>query len=147
MNGAFTAGGKVIDVPAHPLSRILKSPGLRRAIYEGRTVMCSPYTPDSPFSVGNAMGRDKLIYALSDVTVAVAADQGSGGTWSGATEAMKGRYCRVAVWRDPGEGPGNEALADMGATPITDVSPLRDVLDSPRSENEESPRAEQAALF
>ncbi len=109
--------------------------------------MCSPYTPDSPFSVGKAMGRNKLIYALSDVTVAVAADQGSGDTWSGATEAMKGRYCRVAVWRGPNEGPGNEALAEMGATPITDVSQLRNVLDSPRSENEESPRAEQAALL
>ena len=31
-----------------------------------------------------AMGHNKLIYALSDVTVAVAADNGSGGTWSGA---------------------------------------------------------------
>ena len=147
MNAAFTAGGKVIGVPAHPLLGVLRSRGIRRAVYEGRTVMCSPYAPDSGFSVGKAMGRNKLIYALSDVTVAVAADKGSGGTWSGATEAMKGRYCRVAVWRGPGEGPGNEALADMGATPITDVSQLRGILDSPRSESEESPQAEQVALF
>ena len=147
MNAAFTAGGNVIAVPAHALSRTLKSRDLRRAIYDDRTVICTPYAPNSPFSVGRALGRNKLIYGLSDVTVAVAADKGSGGTWSGATEAMKGRYCRVAVWRALGEGPGNEALADMGATPITDVSQLRDILDSPRSENEESSSAEQAALF
>ncbi|MCY4370289.1 MAG: DNA-processing protein DprA [bacterium] len=147
MNAAFESGGDVIGSPAHSLSRTLRSPGVRRAVYEGRTVICTPYAPDSGFSVGKAMGRNKLIYALSDVTVAVAADKGSGGTWSGATEAMKGRYCRVAVWRGNGEGPGNEALADMGATPITDVSQLRGILDSPRSESEESPQAEQVALF
>ena len=147
MNATFTSGGNVIGVPAHALSRTLRSRGVRRAIYEDRTVMCTPYAPNSPFSVGKAMGRNKLIYALSDVTVAVAADKGSGGTWSGATEAMKGRYCRVAVWRGPSEGPGNEALADMGAIPITDVSQLRRILDSPQSKNEDGTRAEQSALF
>ncbi len=147
MNAAFTAGGNVIGVPANSLARTLKSPGVRRAVYDGRTVMCTPYAPDSGFSVGKAMGRNKLIYALSDVTVAVAADQGSGGTWSGATEAMKGRYCRVAVWRGPGEGPGNEALADMGAIPITDVTQLGSIFSSPQFEPEQSSSPEQATLF
>ena len=147
MNAAFTAGGNVIGIPANSLARTLKSPGVRRAVYDGRTVICTPYAPDSGFSVGKAMGRNKLIYALSDATVAVAADEGSGGTWSGATEAMKGRYCRVAVWRGPGEGPGNEALAGMGATPLTDVTQLQTILDSPRSEHEESSSPEQATLF
>ena len=147
MNAAFEAGGNVIGVPAHSLSRTLRSRGVRRAVHDGRTVICTPYAPNSPFSVGKAMGRNKLIYALSDVTVAVAADTGSGGTWSGATEAMKGRYCRVAVWRGPGEGSGNEALDDMDAIPITDVSQLRNILDSPRPKNEESSRPEQVALF
>lgn len=147
MNAAFAAGGGVIGVPARPLCRTLESPGVRRAVHEGRTVICTPYAPDSPFSVGKAMGRNKLIYALSDVTVAVAADLGSGGTWSGATEAIRGRYCRVAVWRGPGEGPANEALAAKGATPITDASQLRNFLDSPRSENEEISRPEQVAFF
>jgi predicted Rossmann fold nucleotide-binding protein DprA/Smf involved in DNA uptake len=147
MNAAFEAGGNVIGVPAHSLTRTLRSPGVRRAVYEDRTVICTPYAPDSPFSVGKAMGRNKLIYALSDVTVAVAADKGSGGTWSGATEAIKGRYCRVAVWRGSGEGPGNEALAGKGATPITEVTQLRNMLDSPPSEAEDISLPEQVALF
>ena len=147
MNPAYKAGGTVISVPARSLFRTLKSPGLRRAVHTGRTVICSSYAPDSPFSVGQAMGRNKLIYALSDVTVAVAADKGSGGTWSGATEALKGRYCQVTVWRGPGAGSGNEALADIGATPITDVSHLRNILDSPHPGNDASSHPEQAALF
>ncbi len=80
MNAAFEAGRTVIGVPAHSLSRTLRSPGVRRAVHDDRTVICTPHAPDSPFSVGKAMGRNKLIYALSDVTVAVAADKGSGGT-------------------------------------------------------------------
>ena len=147
MNAAYKAGGPVISIPAHSLSRTLKPPSVRRAVHTGRTVICSPYAPDSPFSVGQAMGRNKLIYALSDVTVAVAADKGSGGTWSGATEALKGRYCQVAVWRGPGEGPGNEALADMGAIPFADVSQIWSILDSPRSAHEDRSRPEQVSLF
>ena len=81
MHAAYKAGGPVISIPANSLSRTLKSPGVRRAVHTGRTVICLPYAPDSPFSVGKAMGRNKLIYALSDVTVAVAADMGSSGTW------------------------------------------------------------------
>ncbi len=146
-SAAFKAGGPVISVSAHSLSHTLKSPGVRRAVHTGRTVICSPYAPDSPFSVGQAMGRNKLIYALSDLTVAVAADEGSGGTWSGATEAMGGRYCRVAVWRSPGESPGNQALADIGALPITDVFQLQNILDSSQSDDEESSRPGQVALF
>lgn len=147
MNAAYKAGGPVISVPAHSLSRTLKSPGVRRAVHDGRTVICTPYAPESPSSVGQAMGRNKLIYALSQVTVAVAADQGTGGTWSGATEAMRGTYCQVAVWRGPGEGPGNEALADMGAIPITDASQLQHILDNSQSDDEESSRPVQVALF
>ena len=147
MNAAFQAGGTVVGIPAHSLIRTLRSPDMRRALHGGQTVMCTPYAPNSRFSVGKAMGRNKLIYALSEVTVAVVADKGSGGTWSGATEAIKGRFSRVAVWRGPGEGPGNEALADMGAIPITDASQLQNILRSPRPVNEQSSRAEQFTLF
>ena len=63
------------------------------------------------------MARNKLVYALADLTVVVAADSGSGGTWSGAEEALRKRYGRVAVWRGAGEGSGNAALERMGAIP------------------------------
>ena len=147
MNAAFQAGGAVIGIPAQSLIRTVRTPDVRRAVYDGRTVMCTPYAPNSPFTVGKAMGRNKLIYALSEVTVAVAADNGSGGTWSGASEALKGRYCQVAVWRGPGEGPGNEGLERAGAYPITDVFKLEEVLCERRSESTDGSNPEQASLF
>ena len=147
MSAAFQAGGTVVGVPAHSLVRTLRSPDVRRAVHEGRMVMCSPYAPDSPFSVGKAMGRNKLIYALSDVTVAVAADNGSGGTWSGVTEAIRGDYCRVAVWRGSGEGPGNEPLKRRGALPLTDTTDLDQILSGARSDLDQTSPPEQAVLF
>ena len=147
MNAAFHAEGTVIGIPAQSLMRTLKGPDVRRAVYEGRTVMCTPYAPNSPFTVGKAMGRNKLIYALSEFTVAVAADDGSGGTWSGATEALKGDYCRVAVWRGPGEGPGNGPLERKGALPITSVSQLDTVLNDPEPDSVENPDPEQVSFF
>ncbi|MXZ69819.1 MAG: DNA-processing protein DprA, partial [Acidimicrobiia bacterium] len=147
MSAAFQAGGTVVGVPAHSLVRTLRSPGVRQAVQDGRTVMCSPYAPDSPFSVGKAMGRNKLIYALSDVTVAVAADNGSGGTWTGATEAIRGDYCRVAVWRGSGEGPGNDPLERRGALPLTDTLELDQILGGARSDLEQGSPPKQATLF
>ena len=147
MNAAFEAEGTVIGIPARSLTHALAAPDVRRTIYVGRTVVCSPYAPNSPFTVGKAMGRNKLIYALSVTTVAVAADDGSGGTWSGATEALRGRYCRVAVWRGPGEGPGNESLERKGALAITSVDALEALLQDPQSERVEDPHPEQVSLF
>ena len=124
MNAAFEAGGAVVGVLAESLVRKLRSPDVRRAIHEGRTIMCTPYNPEAPFSVGNAMGRNRLIYALSALTLVVAGEVGKGGTWSGAVQALKGRFGRVAVWRGPGEGPGNAQLEERGAVPVTSLDEL-----------------------
>ena len=124
MNAAFGAGGGVVGVLAESLVRKLRSPDVRRAIHEGRTVMCTPYNPEAPFSVGNAMGRNRLIYALSRITLVVASEVDEGGTWSGAAQALKGGIGRVAVWRGPGEGPGNARLEALGALPVTSLDEL-----------------------
>ena len=118
MDAAFEAGGAVVGILAEALSRKLKRPEVRRAVYDGATAMCTPYSPDAPFSAGNAMGRNKLIYAQAELTVVIASDDGTGGTWSGATEALKHGYGPVAVWRGDGEGPGNQPLQQRGATPV-----------------------------
>ena len=124
MDAAFGAGGAVVGVLAESLVRKLRGADLRRAIHEGRTVMCTPYSPEAPFSVGNAMGRNKLIYALSALTLVVAAEVDTGGTWSGATEALRRGFGRVAVWRGSGEGPGNARLEEWGAVPVTSLDEL-----------------------
>ena len=114
MNAAFQAGGSVVGILADSLVRKLKKSDVRQAIYEGQTVMCTPYNPDASFSVGTAMGRNKLIYALSELTLVVACEPDKGGTWGGAKEALKHDFGRVAVWQGPGEGTGNAHLLEIG---------------------------------
>ena len=140
MDAAFETGGAVIGILADSLLRKLKRPEVRRAVHEGNTVVCTPYTPSAPFSAGNAMGRNKLIYAQAAVTVVIASDNGTGGTWSGASEALKFGFGPVAVWRGPGEGPGNAPLQEQGAKPVSKPGDLESLLDSSGSKANRSDR-------
>ena len=115
MNAAFDAGGQVVGVLADALSKKMQDAATLGAIDDGSICLISQQHPKTGFSAGNAMSRNKLIYALAASTVVVATDHNSGGTWSGATEALKKGYGRVLVWRGRGEGPGNEALEGLGA--------------------------------
>lgn len=133
MNAAFEAGGPVIGVLADSLSKAISASETRNAILDGCLCLCTPYSPAAGFSVGNAMGRNKLIYALSRVTLVVATASGKGGTWTGAIESLKKGFGSVAVWRGEGEGPGNAELELAGATPITEVADLLDLRPAPPS--------------
>lgn len=129
MNSAFDSGCAVVGLLADSLSRKLAKNDVRTAIHNEQALMCTPYNPDAGFSAGNAMGRNKLIYAQSTLTLVVASDEGKGGTWSGATEALDHKFGRVAVWRGLGEGPGNEELERRGAVRISDLNDIGQLLD------------------
>jgi predicted Rossmann fold nucleotide-binding protein DprA/Smf involved in DNA uptake len=118
MAAASEVGGHVVGVLADGLEQAIGRSDNRRALLEGTTCLCTPYSPDARFTAGNAMGRNKIIYGLSRVTVVVTSAHGEGGTWAGATEAIKKRYGRVAVWVGTGAGPGNAPLVLAGALPI-----------------------------
>ncbi len=127
MQAAEDAGGTVVAVLADSLEKAIGQRDTRRVLLAGQACLCTPYRPDARFTVGNAMGRNKIIYALSRVTLVVASGRDSGGTWAGATEAMTKRYGTVAVWRGAGEGPGNAAIEQAGAVPVTIVDHLFDL--------------------
>jgi len=152
MNSAFDSGGTVVGLLADSLSRKLAKSDVRAAIHNEQALMCTPYNPDAGFSAGSAMGRNKLIYAQSTLTLVVASDEGKGGTWSGATEALDHKFGRVAVWRGLGEGPGNEALERRGAVRISDLNDIGQLLDHGDADTtpDASPlvsEAEQGVLF
>ena len=96
------------------------------------------------------MGRNKLIYAGSLTTLVVASDIETGGTWAGAVESLKHGFGPVAVWRGPGEGPGNERLEQMGAMPVGSLDELGDVLikalDKPMPDGQQMPPEGEARL-
>ena len=124
MNAAFMAGGSVIGVLADSLQARIRKPGTLQAIDDGTVCLLSQQTPSAGFTPSSAMARNKLVYALSEVTVVVATDVESGGTWAGAVEALKKHNGRVTAWVGTGAGPGNDALIRTGASPLTDVDQI-----------------------
>ena len=129
MDGAHDVGGAVVGVPAEGISLASRSAAVRRRVHAGELCLASPYAPDARFSAASALGRNKIVYALSKVTFVVTAEDGSGGTWAGAKEALERRYCPVAVWIGDGAQAGNHALVRRGATPITDLNRLFEIDD------------------
>lgn len=118
MRGALEAGGRVSGVLADSLERMAMRREHRDLLMDGRLVLISPYDPGAGFNVGNAMQRNKLIYALADAALVVNADLNKGGTWAGATEQLDKRRLTPVYIRSTGEiGPGLEALGQKGALP------------------------------
>ncbi len=142
---AFQRDGTAVGVPADALDRRLRDADTRRAITSGRVCLVTPYRPSAGFSVANAMGRNKLIYALSRVTLVVTTDLESGGTWAGATEALSRSIAPVAVWTRRGRGPGNTALVPLGAHEIHEVDELAADWTQPKHAPQGAP-AEQLGL-
>jgi len=114
MEAAIEAEGVVIGVLSDSLARAAVARKYRAAIREGRAVFISPFDPDAGFNVGNAMNRNKLIYALSDLAVVVSATLEKGGTWSGAVENLQREWVPLFVRAEEPQLPGNRRLIELG---------------------------------
>jgi DNA processing protein len=118
MSAALEAGSKAMGVLADSLERTVRQPDLRQLLLDGQLVLLTPYSPTAGFSVGAAMGRNKVIYGLADFAVVVSSDFQTGGTWAGAVEALKAGWCPVFA-RDGANVPkGNRELLKLGAAPL-----------------------------
>lgn len=124
MGAALDAGGHAVGVLADSLVRMTRDAEVRRAVGDGRLCLCTPYKPTAGFSVATAMGRNKLIYALSRATLVVAADAEKGGTWAGAVESLRRRIAPVVVWAGEGGEAGNAALIGRGGVPLRALDEL-----------------------
>lgn len=96
--------------------------------------MSNAKTPAEAFPPGEYL-RDELVER--------------GGTWSGATEALKHGYGSVAVWRGDGEGPGNGPLQQQGDVPVSRLDDIELLLDSEQDPPSTSSwgTVEQQSLF
>ncbi len=118
MRGALEAGGKVSGVLADSLEKTTMNREHRNLLLDGQLVLISPYDPSAGFNVGNAMQRNKLIYALADASLVVSSDLNKGGTWTGAVEQLdKLKLVPVYVRSTGGSSPGLDALRSKGALP------------------------------
>ena len=94
-----------------------KSKEYYREIVKGNVLVMSIYHPKAPWSVGFAMDRNRIIYALANHIYA-AESNSSGGTWEGVLNGLK-RGRKVFVRKPaPGEKNANNRLIGMGATPV-----------------------------
>lgn len=118
MQGSTEAGGHTIGVLASDLLKTSVNRQNRLGLQEGRLVLVSPFYPEAGFNAGNAMGRNKYIYALSDRALVIDSALGSGGTWEGALEVLQQRWVPLYV-RIPGDGLGNAALVEKGGIAFT----------------------------
>ncbi len=116
MTAAIDAGGVSIGILAENLLKKSLERKNRYAIADGRLLLLSPYHPNSRFTVGAAMGRNKLIYAMADYGLVVSAKAEEGGTWAGAIEELKRENPRPIYVRVGDKVPqGNNKLLDLGA--------------------------------
>lgn len=127
MLGVLEAGGTAVGVLADSLTKAAVSGKYRQSIKEGRLTLISAYDPNASFNVGNAMGRNKYIYALADYALVVSAAVNKGGSWTGAVEALENIkdmpvFVRVQLPQ------GNRALLVKGAKPFPELPVNEDLV-------------------
>jgi predicted Rossmann fold nucleotide-binding protein DprA/Smf involved in DNA uptake len=128
MLASLEAGGTALGILADSLVKTAVRGDYRPLIQERKLTLISTYDPEAGFSVGNAMGRNKYIYALADHSLVVSATANQGGTWHGEIEALE-KIKNIPVFvRLQGNIPdGNQQLINRGAKAFP-VFPLRDSL-------------------
>lgn len=122
-SGALLTGGSVVEVLPYGLSL---ARGRRRGLW------LSVCAPDEAFSRGTAMERNALVYAVGEAAVVCHVRFKEGGTWHGATDALRRHLTRLVV-RDDGT-PASRALIGLGAVPVRSAGELGMVLSEPEIE-------------
>ena len=135
MSTALDVEGTVVGALAENLNRAVVSSQYRNALRSHSLVLISAVDPSAGFNVGNAMARNKLIYALSDAGLVANADYEKGGTWAGAIEQINRLKCCPVYVRTTERTPkGNKALIERGAHPWpnpTGMTDFRALLETP----------------
>ncbi|MET0832078.1 MAG: DNA-processing protein DprA [Acidimicrobiia bacterium] len=139
MDAAHRAGGPVVGVLADSLVARIRGSETLTALDEHPICLVTQQSPSSGFTAAAAMARNKIVYGLSTVTLVVACAEGSGGTWAGATEALRTGNGTIAIWRGAGEASGNEALERRGAVAVTDLEQIDVLLAVPAASSEPEP--------
>jgi len=151
MTTALDVGGMSIGILAENLLKKSLERNARHAIADGRLLLLSACHPTARFTVGTAMGRNKLIYAMADYGLVVSSAHKKGGTWAGATEELKRDSPRVVFVRTGSNLPqGNNKLLELGAISwpkSIDHNKLQDQLTEAISNGNQQKRAKQETIF
>ena len=109
---ALAAGGAVLRLLPHGLGHAEEDDAVRLSLA----------APHEPFSRALAMERNALIYAAADTTIVGHVRLRRGGTWHGASDALRRRLGRLLVRSD--DSAGCRALMALGAEPLESAEAL-----------------------
>jgi len=150
MRGALENGGCAIGILADGLEHAAMNRDHRALLLDERLVLVSPFDPRAGFNTGNAMQRNKFIYALADAALVVNSDMGKGGTWAGAVEQLDKLHLVPVYFRSTGtQPPAFAALQKKGALPWpnpADAEAMEQLLAKPLPAATSNPEA-QNKLF
>ncbi|HNI44617.1 MAG TPA: DNA-processing protein DprA [Chitinophagales bacterium] len=88
-----------------------------QAIVNGDVLVLSTFHPKSVWSVGLAMARNPIIYALAK-EIYVAQSSESGGTWAGVMDGLKKQRAIFVRYPQLGEKNANTLLIEKGAVAV-----------------------------
>lgn len=120
MLAAIDHGGKAVGVLAEGLAQASVANAHHDALLDERLTLISPYEPQSRWFPYTAMERNKVIYGLANAAIIVSSSDEKGGTWAGATEALKAGRISLYVKAAGMISDGNRKLLKMGAKPLAE---------------------------
>ncbi len=156
--GATSTEGCTTVVLPHGIRKLsgVQWRALLAKIEAGNVLLLSQFHPDAQWVVSRAMERNKVVTGLAQIVIVAESDT-EGGTWAGATGAL--RQNRPVYVRDTASSsalPGNKALIELGGHSLSwPTEQLADVL-SPllqksaalrQLKDEEPSRPDQLSLF
>jgi DNA processing protein len=156
--GATSTEGCTTVVLPHGIRKLsgVQWRALLAKIEAGNVLLLSQFHPDAQWVVSRAMERNKVVTGLAQIVIVAESDL-QGGTWAGATGAL--RQNRPLYVRDTPTSstlPGNQALIELGGHPLpwpteqlADIlSPLLQKSATLRQEKDDAPaRPDQLSLF
>ena len=110
-------GGIAVEFLSDSMIRKIKNHNVSQYLREKKLVILSMVKPDAGFNTGNAMQRNKFIYAQSVATTIIKSNYNQGGTWNGALENLKKGWVREFCLKNE-NCIGNSELIKRGAIPI-----------------------------
>lgn len=116
---SVSRGGRAIGVLADKMSKAAISADTREWIHNEQLAFITTFDPNAGFNVGNAMQRNKFIYALSDAVLVVDTKENEGGTWAGAQEQLKKLHYSPVYVEQGVTSEGLDALRRLGATDVS----------------------------
>jgi DNA protecting protein DprA len=137
--GATSTDGCTTVVLPHGIRKLsgVQWRALLAKIEAGNVLLLSQFHPDAQWVVSRAMERNKVVTGLAQIVI-VAESNTQGGTWAGATGALRQNrplYVRETV--PPSSLPGNTALIEQGGHPVPwPTEQLTDVLSPLLQESE-----------